>query len=78
MEEDGNYSELWEEGTVFFNHLVRLMTWLVENTLWQVFYCGVAVFRPAGYGGCELVVPGFSSSGKQNELHFCPDQEQTG
>lgn len=61
MDRDG-LRTIWEEGTIFFNHFIRLDIDPDEYALKMAFYRGCAISPPAGYKGCDIILPVFLPS----------------
>lgn len=59
IREDDDCTELWNEGTVFFNHFVRLTDSSRKQSLWRIYYRGAAAIPSAGNGECDLAIPTF-------------------
>ena len=57
MEDQEDLRNLWHDGVVFFNHVVRLTKPPTAATLRKAFYRGAAFFPPGGFKGCDIVIP---------------------
>ncbi|OJJ79312.1 uncharacterized protein ASPGLDRAFT_61906 [Aspergillus glaucus CBS 516.65] len=57
LKDSDSLRPLWDNGTIYFNHFVRLVEDPNENTLQNAYKRGAAIFSPTCYIGCDLILP---------------------